>query len=61
MDKKEIIGVLKEMWAANAACFRVIVFQNGLVDELEVEYKRIGVKDGFGLRCQNLIDKLEKE
>jgi hypothetical protein len=54
----ETIGCLKEMREACAACLRVLYIE-GLVDEIENEWKKIGIKRGFGKRCQELIAKLE--
>ena len=58
MDKAEIIACLKEMREACAACFRVI-YLRGLTEALEAEMLSTAVKDGFGVRCQDLIKKLE--
>jgi hypothetical protein len=61
----EIIHTLKEMREVCAACFRVIYFADGGVDYLingmEVEFKRLGIDNGFGKRCQDLIEKLEQK
>ena len=59
MNKKEVLLVLKEMRNACAVCFRVIA-SNNLVKEFEEELVRTKIKPGFGVRCQNLIKKLEK-
>jgi len=58
MDKEEIIRSLKEMREVCAVCFRIIGQTDKEVDLLEDELNRIGIKHGFGLRCQELIKKL---
>jgi hypothetical protein len=59
MKTKEVLPILKEMRDACAACFRVIA-SNNLVKEFEEELVRKKIKPGFGVRCQDLIKKLEK-
>lgn len=60
MNKKEIISCLKEMREACAACFRVIG-RHELTGVLETEFHKTIVQNGFGVKCQKLIEKLEKE
>ena len=60
-EKQEIIDCLKEMREVCAACFRVIDNASMGVVLLEYELNKLGIKGGFGLRCQNLIKKLEVE
>ena len=57
-NNTEIIEILKEMREACAACFRVIA-RYDLSAELGHELGETIVKDGFGVRCQKLIKKLE--
>lgn len=57
----EIIKTLKEMREACAACFRVISNNESMVLLLDAHLKEIGVEDGFGVRCQDLIYKLEQK
>jgi uncharacterized protein YqfB (UPF0267 family) len=57
----EIIKTLKEMREACAACFRVISNNESMVLLLDAHLKEIGVEDGFGVRCQDLIEKLEQK
>jgi hypothetical protein len=54
------VALDKEMRDACAACFRVIA-SNNLTEELEEELVRTEIEPGFGVRCQNLIKKLEKK
>lgn len=60
MNKKLIIATLKEMREACGACFRVIT-RHELAEDLENELLLMDVKNGFGVRCQNLIKELEHE
>ena len=55
----EIIEVLKEMREACAACFRVID-RYDLSAELGHELGETIVGDGFGVRCQEMIKRLDK-
>ncbi len=57
--KPEIINSLKEMREVTALCFRIIEAYS-LVDVLELRLKRLKIKDGFGIRCQELISKLQR-
>lgn len=50
----ELLDCAKELREALAACFRVIYKQGG-VPELEEEFRRIGIKDGLGVRVQEAI------
>jgi len=59
MNTREVLPILKEMRDIYAICFRVIAYNN-LIEEFEKELVRIKIKPGFGIRCQNLIKKLEK-
>lgn len=54
----ELLALLKEATEASAACFRVI-FEAGLVGELEAEFLKSGVVNGFGLRAKDAIAKAE--
>jgi hypothetical protein len=60
-NKKEILLVLKEMRDACAACFRVIGMDHKSVRLLNVALKEAKIKEGFGMRCQELIKKLERK
>lgn len=62
MDKNEILDSLKEMREVCACSFRFIVVK-GLAEEF-TEFLDINIPwliKGFGIRCQNLINMLEKE
>ena len=61
---EEIIKTLTEMREVCAACFRVIYFQEDrgyLIAQMEAELKNLGIINGFGKRCQDLIEKLEQK
>ena len=49
MSANKLEQPLREMIAACAACFRVISTVPGLAEKLEAEFKRAGVKEGFGV------------
>ncbi len=57
-ERMEIIACLKEMREACAACFRVI-YSGHLSHDLGKELTVLKIKDGFGIRCQELIRKLQ--
>ncbi len=57
-ERMEIIACLKEMREACATCFRVI-YNGHLEHELRKELNLSKIKDGFGIRCQKLIKKME--
>jgi len=59
IPKEEIITILKEMRNACAACFRV-VHDGKLSLQLEKELNKSKIQYGFGLRCQKLIDRLDR-
>lgn len=55
-----LLAALKETRDAVAAAFRVIYQdEQGLIDFLEAELVRSGVKDGFGKRADEAIQKAE--
>jgi hypothetical protein len=58
--KASMIESLKEMREACAACFRVIAKRSETIDEAEAEFSRIGLKEGFGGRCQDVIAEAER-
>lgn len=58
-NNAEIIEVLKEMREACAVCFRVID-RYDLSAELGMELGETIVEDGFGKRCQEMINRLQK-
>ena len=57
----ETIQSLMEMREVCAACFRVIAKRPETGNELEAELKRIGMKAGFGVRCQDIIARAMEE
>ena len=59
-NKAEIIACLKEMREACAALMRVCAIA-GVIDDAIEESHRSGVRDGFGVRCKELIERLERE
>lgn len=60
-DNVALLASLKEMRDAAAAMMRVIAVSTRSIDEMEREFLRVGIKDGFGSRAQNAIGQAEKE
>jgi hypothetical protein len=59
IDIERTIAVLRELREASAACFRVI-YRNKLPTlELEIELREAHVQNGFGVRAQKEIARLE--
>jgi hypothetical protein len=57
---QEVRKSLIEMREVSAALFRIIFESDdpNLVDKFEAEMKRLQIKEGFGVRCQEAIKKL---
>ena len=60
-----LVAALRETREAAAACFRVIADQDskhidGILDQVEVELAKAGVKDGFGVRADAALALAEK-
>ena len=60
-DQGEVIKCLKEMREAFAAMFRAVYETSAweTLDAFELEMERLRIEPGFGVRCQELINKLE--
>ncbi len=54
----ELLECLREMRDACAICFRVIAGA-GLADAVDAEFRRCGMKEGFGVRAGDAIAKAE--
>lgn len=55
----DMLASLKELREAVAACFRVFAMDGHEPQDLEEEFTRIGLKNGFGKRAQDVIAKAE--
>jgi len=53
----ELLLSCMELREACAACFRVISRRSETADEMEAEFKRIGLIEAFGVRAQDAITK----
>ena len=56
---EDLLNSLKEMREACAACFRVILQFDGATDILDAEFRRIGIREGFGQRASQAIAQAE--
>ena len=54
MSNEQLLKPLTDLREFAAACARVIV-AHGDVDSLEAECKRLGIKDGVGVRAQEAL------
>lgn len=51
-------GSLLEMREACAGLFRVISHSGDIIDAMEKEFQRIGLKEGFGKRAGDILKEL---
>lgn len=59
-QQEELLNSLEEMVTACKCAFRAIATDSSCVDRFDAELRNAGVKEGFGVRAQDLIKRIKK-